>query len=313
MSRQESGERFPDDGACARHLARLRWGGGFACPACGCTKGREPRAGAASRVRGVRTPGPGDGGHGDAPQPPAAQDPGPRRASRRHAFQRHLRAAAPGAAWHRQLQDGLAAAAQAAPGHGRPRPEPGSQGIAEVDGTSVPCRDGGVEAGDGAETDGAKRVAGRGRGAGGRILLAGAVELSEDGAPRRIRLEAVESHASEALRGFIAASVAPGARVITDGWSGYSGLPGNPRERRVVGGRRAHGVLAWVHRVFPNPRRWAMGVYHGLRRRHVQRYLDGSVFRWNRRRHRRTSPGSLPGIGLGLPPATCRDFTGGHA
>ncbi len=188
------------------------------------------------------------------------------------------------------------------------------QGIAEVDGTSVPCRDGGgAEAGDGAETDGAKRVAGRGRGAGGRILLAGAVELSEDGAPRRIRLEAVESHASEALRGFIAASVAPGARVITDGWLGYSGLPENPREERVVGGRRAHEVLAWVHRVFPNPRRWAMGVYHGLRRRHVQRYLDGSVFRWNRRRHRRTSPGSLPGIGLGLPPATYRDFIDGHA
>ncbi len=188
------------------------------------------------------------------------------------------------------------------------------RGIAEVDGTSVPFRDGGgAEAGDGAETDGAKRVAGRGRGAGGRILLAGAVELSEDGAPRRIRLEAVESHASEALRGFIAAPVAPGARVITDGWSGYSGLPGNPRERRVVGGRRAHGVLAWVHRVFSSPRRWAMGVYHGLRRRHVQRYLDGSVFRRDRRRHRRTSPGSLPGIGLGLPPATCRDFTGGHA
>ncbi len=188
------------------------------------------------------------------------------------------------------------------------------QGIAEVDGTSVPCRDGGgAEAGDGAETDGAKGGAGRGRGAGGRILLAGAVELSEDGAPRRIRLEAVESHASEALRGFIAASVAPGARVITDGWSGYSGLPENPRERRVVGGRRAHGVLAWVHRVFSSPRRWAMGVYHGLRRRHVQRHLDGSVFRRDRRRHRRTSPGSLPGIGLGLPPATYHDIVGGRA
>ncbi len=188
------------------------------------------------------------------------------------------------------------------------------QGIAEVDGTSVPCRDGGgAEAGDGAETDGAKRVAGRGRGADGRILLAGAVELSEDGAPRRIRLEAIGDYGSGALHGFISGAVAPGARVVTDGWSGHPGLPENPREERVVGGRRAHGVLTWVHRVFSNPRRWAMGVYHGLRRRHVQRYLDGSVFRWNRRRHRRTSRDSLPGIGLGLPPATYRDFIDGHA
>ena len=187
------------------------------------------------------------------------------------------------------------------------------QGIAEVDGTSVPCRDGGVEAGDGAETDGAKRVAGRGRSADGRILLAGAVELSEDGAPRRIRLGTIGDYASGALRGFISGAVAPGAWVVTDGWSGHAGLPGNPRERRVVGDRPAHGVLAWVHRVFSSPRRWAMGVYHGLRRRHFQRYLDGSVFRRDRRRHRRTSPGSLPGIGLGLPPATCRDLTGGRA
>jgi len=56
-----------------------------------------------------------------------------------------------------------------------------------------------------------------------------------------------------------------------------------------------------------------MGVYHGLRRRHVQRHLDGSVFRWNRRRHRRTSLDSLPGIGLGLPPATYRDLADVHA
>jgi len=173
------------------------------------------------------------------------------------------------------------------------------QGIAEVDEASVPCR-------GGAEADGAK-------GADGRILLAGAVELSEDGAPRRIRLEAVESYASGTLHGFVAETVAPGARVVTDGWSGHPGLPDSPRGERVVGGRGAHGVLAWVHRVLSSPRRRAMGVYHGLRRRHVQRYLDGSVFRWNRRRHRRISLDSLPGIGLGLPPATYRDFIDGRA
>ncbi len=61
--------------------------------------------------------------------------------------------------------------------------------------------------------------------------------------------------------------------------------------------------------MFPDLKRWAMGVYHGLRRKHAQRHLDGSVFRWNRRRHRRTSFDRLPGLGLGLPPATYRDLT----
>ncbi len=45
MSRQGSGERFPDDGACARHLAELRRGDGFPCPACGGTKGWELKGG----------------------------------------------------------------------------------------------------------------------------------------------------------------------------------------------------------------------------------------------------------------------------
>ncbi len=111
----------------------------------------------------------------------------------------------------------------------------------------------------------------------------------------------------------LAGAVAPGAWVVTDGWSGHPGLPGNPRERRVVAGRPAHGVLAWVRRVFPNLKRRAMGVYHGLRSRRFQRHPDGSVFRRDRRRHRRASFDSLPGIGLGLPPATCRDLTGGRA
>ncbi len=144
------------------------------------------------------------------------------------------------------------------------------QGIAEVDGASMPCRDGGGERG----------VAGRGRGAAGRIPVAGAVELSEDGSPRRIRLETVGDYGAEALHGFIAGAVEPGAWTVTDGWSGYTGLPDSPRGRRVVGGRPAHEVLRWIHRVFPDLRRWAMGVYHGLRRKRAQRHLDGSVFRW---------------------------------
>ncbi len=174
------------------------------------------------------------------------------------------------------------------------------QGIAEVDGASVPCRDGGGPEGG---------AAGRGGGAAGRIPVAGAVELSEDGSPRRIRLETVGDYGAEALHGFIAGAVAPGAWVVTDGWSGYTGLPDSPRGRRVAGGRPAHKVLGWIHRVFPDLRRRAMGVYHGLRRKHAQRHLDGSVFRWNRRRHRRTSFDRLLGLGLGLPPATYRDLT----
>ena len=65
--------------------------------------------------------------------------------------------------------------------------------------------------------------------------------------------------------------------------------------------------------MFSNLKRWAMGVLHGLRRKHFQRYLDEFVFRCSRRRHRRSSFDTLPGIGLRLKPATYRDFVDGRA
>ncbi len=169
------------------------------------------------------------------------------------------------------------------------------QGTAEVDGAPVPCR---------SETAAAEPKA-RGRSGEGNILLAGVVELSERGESRRIRLIQAGNHGGDELRFFIAGTVKPGARVVTNGWSGYSGLPENPRQ--------TYGILKRGHRVFSSLKRWAMGVLHGLRSRHFQRYLDEFVFRWNRRRHRRSSFDTLLGIGLRLKPATYRDFVDGRA
>ena len=57
------------------------------------------------------------------------------------------------------------------------------------------------------------------------------------------------------------------ATAKTDGWAGYSGAPGITHDPHVVGRMAAHIVLPWTHRVFANLKRWALGVYHGLRRK----------------------------------------------
>ena len=104
------------------------------------------------------------------------------------------------------------------------------------------------------------------------------------------------------LHGFLAANIAPGATAKTDGWSGYPGAAGITHDPHVVGKMAAHIVLPWVHRIFSNLKVWALGVYHGLRRKHLQSCLDEFVFRFNRRRTRHAAFRSLLGIAAGHRP-----------
>jgi len=74
-----------------------------------------------------------------------------------------------------------------------------------------------------------------------------AVQLSQDGHLRRIRLERIFERSSKTLHRFVGRMVEPGAHVITDGLISYENMPGNTHEPRVVSGRKAHEILQWVH------------------------------------------------------------------
>ena len=84
----------------------------------------------------------------------------------------------------------------------------------------------------------------------GKVLVAGAVELSPDGHARRIRLAPLTDASAASLHPFVASVAAPGARVVTDGWSGYLSLTDHAHTAKIVGKMAAHIVLAWSHRVF---------------------------------------------------------------
>ena len=49
---------------------------------------------------------------------------------------------------------------------------------------------------------------------------------------------------------------------------------------------------------------WALGVYHGLREKHLQSYLDEFTFRFNRRRSRHAAFRSLLAITVVRKPIT---------
>jgi hypothetical protein len=165
-------------------------------------------------------------------------------------------------------------------------------GLVEVDETTIACRSKDDPPGGG-----------HGRSHQGKLLVVGAVEV-RDGGPGRIRLQAAEDVSAASLHAFVARNLAAGATARTDGWAGYRGAPAVAHEPRVVGTMAAHLVLPWTHRVFSNLKTWALGVYHGLRRKHLQRYLDEYVFRFNRRRTRPAAFRTLLANALALGPAT---------
>ena len=96
----------------------------------------------------------------------------------------------------------------------------------------------------------------------------------------------------------VGANLAPGSTAISDGWSGYARLKDVKHQPKIVGPMAANVLLPWLHRVFGNAKRSAMGVYHSLRAPHLQRYLDEFVFRFNRRKTPQASFASLLGIAV---------------
>ena len=70
------------------------------------------------------------------------------------------------------------------------------------------------------------------------------------------------------LEAFVRANVKPGATLITDGHAAYPGLSATTATIRALWSLAAGVVLPWS----PAPsflKRWALGTYHGLRRKHV--------------------------------------------
>jgi transposase-like protein len=287
-------QRFPDEAACAAYLAAVRWPQGFVCPRCGHTKAWLLQTKAWTyECAGCRQQTSVTAGtilHGSklsltlwfwAAYLMATHSNGISALQ----LQQQLALGSYKTAW---LLCAKLRASMVAPDRNPLR------GLVEVDETEIACR---------SKHD--PPAGGGGRSHQGKILVVGAVELEDGGAgPGRIRLQEVTDYSAASLHPFLAANLVPGATAKTDGWSGYPGAPGINHDPHTVGKMAAHIVLPWTHRVFSNLKTWALGVYHGLRREHLQSYLDEFVFRFNRRHHRHAGFRTLLGIATGHAPLT---------
>jgi len=284
--------QFPDDSACAAYLAAARWPDGFICPDCGgrraCLLSTKPHTYQCSTCHKQTSVTAGTAMHGS------------KLSLTVWFWAAYLMATHSNGISARQLwrQLGLGSyksawllCAKLRRAMVNPERDPLS-GLVEVDETQISYR-----------TKSDPPAGGGGRSGEGKLQVAAAVELQGKG-PGRVRLAVIKNASATSLRSFLKASVAVGATIKTDGWSGYPGAPGLTHEPHVIGNMAAHIVLPWVHRLFSNLKTWALGVYHGLRKQHLQAYLDEFVFRFNRRRTPHAAFRTLIGIGLAIKPAT---------
>ena len=241
---------FPDDAACLDYLDWLRWPGGFVCPHCASgvawplQDGRYSCGGRKRRVsvtagtifHGTRTP---LTVWFEAAWLMMTSKAGTSALN----LQRVLGLGSYQTAWamlHRYRD------VMVVPGREK------LSGDIEMDETFV----GGVKPGK------------RGRGADGKVLVAGAIERAPKGRRGfgRARLAIIPDAKSQALREFIAASIAPGSVVISDALGSYpSALAGSEYEHNPINvkrsGLKAHQVLPGVHRLFSLAKRWLEGTH----------------------------------------------------
>jgi len=146
----------------------------------------------------------------------------------------------------------------------------------------------------------------------GRPLVGVAVELRGSGSGR-LRLQLLADASAASFRSFICSSVAAGAIVHTDGWSGYRGLDGVGFDHRPRIQHARFPDREWLtpraHRALSNLRTWLQGTHHGVSPKHLQVYLDEFVFRHNRRRTPLAGFQTLLGLGSAHRPTTYRQIT----
>ncbi len=301
---------FPDDGACAKYLERLRWPDGFACVKCGTVA--EPyrfakRSSVVLRCRSCKADASLTAGTVlQATRTPLAvwfwgaylvttQTPGQSALQ----FQRQLGIGRYETAFQmlHKLRAGMV----------RPKRESiGGEYPVEVD----ECLVGG-------------RTRGEGRGVHHKATVVGAIEVRkrEDAKDRaakyrqehdkgippkkliyagRLRLRVVGGRGADELTGFVSENVAKGSTVRTDGWTGYDGLSemGYAHDPLALNGdpEKTDAHLPMIHIVFSNLKTWLLGTHHGVSQTHLQAYLNEYVFRFNRRFYPMTAFNSVLGL-----------------
>jgi len=137
----------------------------------------------------------------------------------------------------------------------------------------------------GAPSEGGKR--GRGTDKTPVIVM---VSLNHEEKPRMTRMQVVDKADGKAVGHFLGNHVIKGSEIRTDGLPIYNGIPemGYTHTRKIYNVKSQPKHLHWLHIIISNVKAFIGGTFHGLDKKHLQRYLDEFCYRFNRRQSKRS-------------------------
>jgi len=126
----------------------------------------------------------------------------------------------------------------------------------------------------------------RGRGSENKATVLAAIEVPNNKNPRFAFLKKVEDISSNTVLDEISQNVKEHQIIKTDGYSSYkqissSGYYHYPKVMNNVEDIKKH--MPWVHILISNLKSSIRAVFHGVSKKHLQRYLDEYSYRFNRR------------------------------
>ena len=127
-----------------------------------------------------------------------------------------------------------------------------------------------------------------GRGSPGKKSIVVAVETTDDGRPRRIKLRRIARFKRRRVKSLAKRIIAPGARVVTDGLVCFRGIADAGCTHLAIptgSGRRAarHPAFKWANTMLGNIKSAIVATYRAIHKKHLVRTLAEFEWRFNHR------------------------------
>ena len=112
------------------------------------------------------------------------------------------------------------------------------------------------------------------------------VQVDDQGRPEYVKLSVVENLQGETLVEVIKEVIEPNTEIRTDGYKAYAKLEENGYEvhSKNFDPEQDPDYLLWLHKIISNLKAFIAGTFHGLDKKHLQRYFDEFAYRFNRRK-----------------------------